>query len=208
MKVLFFIVLGLLVACGKKEGDDSINSVTTLDEQFNEPSLDGNYRAVIRPINTTASKIVSGAADIKIAGDQVTINLVVDDAPTVKHIQTIRSGTSCNLNGDSNQDGLVDAIEAEGHAGEPLISLDNDIDSTFEVNDHFPQGSSYTYSETGSVSAIQNRLGRPLVLEGKIIIIHGVSDMTPLPVTVQGKELKSAHLELPIACGIIERVEQ
>jgi hypothetical protein len=200
MKQLQFLLsLLVLISCGADNGAGTQASAQMPDTL----PVEGKYRAVIRPINTPASGIASGMADFEITNDELTVKLVMDEAPRVTHPQAVHSGTECPINADLNDDGYVDAKEAINKSGEVLFYLDDKINPILPTAG-FPRGGSYTYIQSTGRTKLEEILkekGMMLDLVGKVILVHGVTTNTTLPSTA------GEHASLPIACGIVQRTE-
>lgn len=220
--ILTVLMLVLLLACGKESLPK--NQKTSLAKQEQQIS-EGLYRAVLRPLNTRVyGMIPSGMANVSITGDNFDMKIVMDDAPRVVHRQHIHLGGSCpEPSADSNGDGYVDIQETTHKVGPAIVPLDSDLSSQSLGNNIFPAGDAYTYHESTSLSKMMDDLkaqdSNPddsviklsaeddLNLAGRVIIISGAPELTPLPPTVASNEGLPAQKTLPIACGVIERLE-
>lgn len=207
-KYIIPLVLLSLISCGK-DSKDSV-SLMTLKESQN-PILGVEYRAIIRPINTRLNGIIaSGLAKIKIEQDQFNIVLYMDDLGSVGHKQFIYSGECPNPTSDVNSDKIIDMNELSGN---PVLSLDSDLNSEASVNDHYPFGRSYNYSESASLSKITANQATETEsttfnFDRKVIIIFGAPTSTsvPIPSTVANMSTEPTHLNVPVACGVIEKI--
>ena len=212
-------MLTLVAACGSSDDDDS-----GTPPQQEQNRQEGAFRAELAPLNTNAAPLaVAGTADFLIEADSFEAKVMVTGAPNSTHIQRVHIGTSCpDQTSDANGDGYVDVVEASAIAGGALIPLDSDLVSQ-SAGGTYPRGAAYNYSETTSLQAMLADLRLPdtdpadsmvklgadeeLNLEGKVLIVHGVPDSVTLPETVVGVDSLTANQTLPIACGVITRVQ-
>jgi hypothetical protein len=203
--LMFVVSLKLLMACGGNS--DSGNNAPSIQEQTSE----GSYRAILRPMNNSLSGFLpTGAAEMTITGDSVQMKTYLDDDAKVTHLQNIHVGTRCpNISDDQNNDGLVDIEEAYGVVGKILIPLDADINSAVDGEKIYPLGGGYTYTETASLSKLENdvkaRTNENLNLGGRVVLIHGAALSTKMPTTVATRDSMLMQASVPIVCGIIER---
>jgi hypothetical protein len=182
INIFSFIFLLMVAACGNENRNSAKESNDQPREIF---PLEGRYRALIRPINTEKSKIVSGKANFDVDALKMNIHMVVDDAQNVEHRQAIHMGPHCpNAKFDRNRDGIIDAGEIQDAVGESVLTLDKNLGGS--ENLIYPVGSSYIYKKQGSFAAI----GKEIPLESKVVVIYGVNE----------------DANLPIACGPIKRI--
>ncbi len=217
----------MVVSCGDDDDDDD-NSGGTVQQQ-----QEGVYRAVLVPTNPTIDPDIAGTVTVSHQGDDFRVEMDVRNAPGGVHAQHIHSGTSCATiaANDTNADGILDAAEAEAVIGRMLIPLDSNLDSNSQNS--FPVGTRYTYVESASFarlsgqnsaenSDLQNEARdvandvveevapqlADTILEGRVVEIHGVPANRVLPATVAGMSGKSRQASLPIACGVLVRVDE
>lgn len=178
--VTLVFILSTLNACGENSGH-SKNAGTPQQE---EALSDGIFKAILRPYNFTAAGwIPNGMADLKITGNEFEVKSWLDDSANVIHKQHIHTGTKCpSLENDLNKDGFVDLDETIKISGNVLLALDNDLNSDAPEGSLFPKGN-FAYSQSGQISN---------AVEGKVIIISGTA----------------TDPNLPIACGVIERMPE
>lgn len=211
-----------LASCGSDS--DSSSSSPRQEEQQDDQGI---YRAVLKPLNTTASPNTTGTVQIKIEGDDVVVESNVTGAPAgVKHLQNLTLLTACPTTGnDVNNDSYVDILEAAASAGPILIPLDSDLSEQLDGMSYGPiaNGSgSYVYRRSTTLTDLLADLrapdpdatdaivklpdGQDLNLAGKVVIIHGVGSSANLPDSVATTGDLSAEQSLPIACGELVRV--
>jgi hypothetical protein len=216
-KIAFFafctLILTFIVSCS---GDSDSGNSTPIEEQ----QL-GEYKVTFTPLNTDLSGLPSGSGEFSINGDDFRAVLNIGQATSAGHLQFITTGTGCpDITADTNQDGIIDVVEAITITGYPLIPLDRDL-STQLSGGNFPEGANYNYDESTSYSLMLSDLKLPdedtndifvklqemenLNLEGKAVIIHGIPDSLDLPDSVLGVANLSAQATLPILCGIITK---
>lgn len=183
----------LAVSCGKGGGgSNSGKSSSRLEEK-----QEGTYKAILRPLNIQLSGFIpTGVAEIKIADTQVDVKTLLDDDARVPHMQSIHVGKRCpTASDDKNKDGIVDMQEAIKASGNVLVPLDSNLNSVDEGKGIYPMGGGFTYQETTSLE----KFGDNLKLNGRVVLIHGVAETTPLPARVQANEV-------PIVCGILKKI--
>lgn len=183
----------LVVSCGKGGGGSSSGKSSSALEDAQE----GTYKAILRPLNIHLSGFIpTGVAEIKIVDSQVDVKTLLDDDAKVPHMQSIHIGKRCpNASDDKNNDGLVDMQEALKASGNVFVPLDSNLNSVDEGKGIYPMGGGFTYQETTSLE----KFGYDLKLNGRVVLIHGVAEATPLPPGVRANEV-------PIVCGILKKI--
>lgn len=212
-------MLTLIAACGSDDDDD--NGVVATPQQEEEVQQEGQYRVVLSPVNPNVAGDATGSGSFNIEGDEFQADLQVTGAPIANHPQFIYVGDTCPTPAsDTNGDGYIDAQEAAAVAGGQLVPLDSDLRSQ-EAGGRYRRGQRYDYEQTTSFQSLLNDLRQPdedpndflvklgadenLNLEGKVLIVHGISVRTALPATVSGLGQLSPQQALPILCGPITR---
>jgi hypothetical protein len=201
--------LTLLASCGSDSGGgSSSNTVPQLQEQ----TVEGSYRAILRPYNNSLSGFLpTGAAEVKVSGEEVSVKTYLDDDAKVRHLQSIHTGTRCpNASDDTNGDGFVDVEESMAVVGSVLIPLDADLNNAVAGEAVYPAGSGFTYSEQASLQQleddVQARLNQNLNFEGRVVLIHGAAPITQIPATVRTMNALPVQASIPIVCGILKRL--
>src|SRR5690606_38610819 len=148
--------------------------------------------------------------------------------PKAWHMQHVYTGDRCpTQNDDLNLDGFIDIVEAEAVLGKILIPLDSDISSQNSGRRFFPLADlsgSYHYERVTSFRRFFADLKSPdkdpndnmiklspeegLEIEGKAVLIQGISEDVELPETVASLERRKPFQTFPIACGIFKKVEE
>ena len=193
----------------KKDKKTNQNST----QSFEETNLDGNYRAILRPLNNHLSGYLpTGLAEIEIKNGQLVVSTLLDDDAKVLHIQSIHNGTKCpGVTDDYNQDGIIDIEEATAVAGDVLIHLDGDLDGAIEGDGLYPWGSGFNYKKSAELTAIENeirlRTQKNLSLTDRVVIIYGISKNTLLPDTVATRLELPKNSTIPVVCGVIKKVQ-
>jgi hypothetical protein len=207
--IIFF--LATLVACGKGGGSNNSSGPGIIPNPLSEEeTIQGSYRAVLRPLNNHLSGFLpSGMAEIKISGNAFSVKTLLDDDARVIHMQSVHEGVTCprREEHDLNQDGLIDIVEAKKASGEVYIPLDSDLNSARAGSAVYPLGGNYTYIENASLSNLMEdmkiRTNRNLKLTGRVVLIHGVETTTKLPRTVATINGMPKAASIPIACGVL-----
>ena len=211
-------LLTLAVSCGSDD-DDSGSGVPQQQEE--EQQQEGQFRVVLSPVNTNVAGEAAGTASFQIDADEFGANLEVTGAASTSHRQHVHIGTACpSPDSDTNGDGFIDIAESNAVSGGVLIPLDNDLRAQ-TAGGRYPFGRNYSYNQTTSFQTMLTELRLPdtdtsdslvklgvdenLNLEGKVVMVHGVSTTTSLPATVQGEGDQSPHQALPVLCGVITR---
>lgn len=215
----------LLASCGGGGGGGS--SATGKSAEPLETELTGTYQAILSPLNKTVSGHLNGSLTLVREKDDVVIDVRVASGPLSSiHSQNIHVGDRCPTEADDiNGDGYLDAEEVSAIVKDILIPLDDDISSqwlglgTFPVTDEFGY---YFWSRATSFQKMMADLrdedinmkddyvkigsDKALTMIGKVVLIRGVPDATPLPETVLGRGRLSPQAGLPIACAVIKRI--
>lgn len=208
---LILLSASLLISCGKDDKSSSSHIGVTRTPALEEQAAEGSYRAILRPFNNHLSGFLpTGVAEIKITGDSVQVKTLLDDDARVVHMQSIHQGTTCpTILNDTNNDGLIDVVEAQAASGKVFIPLDGNLNSEEEGAGLYPFGGDFTYIENASLSKFESdaraRTGQGLNLSGRVVLIHGVNGATKMPDSVATKGTMTRQASVPIACGILIR---
>jgi hypothetical protein len=215
LKLRLFLILALFnnFGCGRHPQSDS--SHTILEEYHAvkniDDDLEGQYLAVFETINPSITKKINGSFTFsrEKTEDEVVVDVRVTNSGTkIIHSQHIRLGKRCPESSDDiNQDGVIDEHEGQLVYGKIFIPLDGDISSQSSHDGEFPVSDEYgryIYSRFAKFSLfIQDlrseqdinyyeklKANEPLEIIGKAIVVNGIE----------------GNNNLPIACGIIEKV--
>jgi hypothetical protein len=209
-----------LVACGNQ------NSTKTAPASQNLLLTEaGYYEAKLSPINAHLATETSGSALIKVKADEFSAEVKIDGAAVqIPHRQAIHVADACpTLVSDLNNDGIIDAIEAQKDYGPMIIPLDMDLKTQLEVDQKFPNADfsgNYFYRQTVSMMEMLKdltnkdldladnvvKLNSSLGLAGRQVVIYGVPESVELPESVGAMKNLSSHASLPIACGTLIKI--
>ena len=192
-------------------------------------NINGIYATDLYPMNHNLQLEKVGKAALKREGDRFTTLVKIDygqKGTTFK--QAIYTGRRCpNINDDLNKDAYIDIEEARSAMGVITIPLDGNIDSQqLGINDYpkgDPQTGKYFYEATTSFDRMFADLKIPdenpndniiklepqdgLTFPGRIILLQGLNESVFLPTTAASTPTESAHKTIPIACGVLWKVE-
>lgn len=96
------------------------------------------YQSLINPANDSG---VSGIATFVVESNSLGVYLQVAGLdPGINHLQHIHAYSQCPLPGvaDTNEDGLIDIVEAEAVAGPPVLPLTNDLFQSSPSRNNIP----------------------------------------------------------------------
>ena len=218
-----------LAACGEKAQRNIHESIGSFQEGEDTQSqiLEGNYRVRFTTLNPELSEDLEAHLVGEIKDDEVKVSIRgMNMAEGVTHPQFLYEARSCpTMDDDTNEDGVLDQVEALETTKGILVPFDDDLAEQISATSVFPLSSgegSYVYEEKASLSAILRDLRGPdenpndryiklseneeLELEGKIVIIHGVSATATLPETVASEGELAVHETVPVACGVVEKI--
>jgi len=186
------------------------------------------------PGYSTASAVVTIVED----GNQVGFHVQGTGlGPDTMQLQHVHVGSACaTLANDTNQDGIIDAVEATAAAGPPALPLTLDIAQlsqnssigTSESSGNYPFSDGngrFQYIASVSKNILQNALNSQAsggtasptatpsggvsgesILDGRVIEIHGLRAGIQLPDSVQALPGTTPNASFPVACGVITRV--
>lgn len=216
------LLLSLLSSCSKSSSGAGEGAISPLKES----NLEGHYMAKFRPLNSSVSGFTNGHGKIQVMENHFSVVLNIKESPAMTyHTQAIYSSSECpsELN-DTNRDGFLDSLELYAAIGGVLVPLDGDLgtqEAGLEVAPISDSLGSYQYYQETELSQLMADLfsadvnmednlikwnsTAPLLLDDKIIIIHGVSEDVYLPGSVRTFGSHSERVSLPIACAKIVR---
>ena len=185
MKAILLFLL-IVTACGKDGGDGPSQKPATIEAEIES---NAQYRVVFGALNGKSS---FGTASFEFMVEKkLHINFSMIGFPgQVSHAQSLHVGEKCpTIDDDLNKDGFVDYEEG--------FKVFGDSAYAFETK----HGSQYTYTDKLEISELPENL----VLQGKALVVYGTSGS--LPGTVFSREGEAPAASLPVACGILQRVE-
>ncbi|HXH30653.1 MAG TPA: hypothetical protein VNJ01_07555 [Bacteriovoracaceae bacterium] len=230
----FLIMCVLLVSCGKSGGGSKSGAIRNpiTEDKPSAPvefEMSGAYLAELKPLNVLKAGTSQGAFTFARWGNEIVGDVRLSGGhPSILHAQSVHIGTACPTEADDlNKDGVIDFKEGTKVFGKILIPLDGDLSSQRMDSGIFPladEYGSYLYSETAIFEQFITDLkeedlnpednlvnlfkDEKFNLVGKVVVILGVAETTELPVTVGSDERLANFQTLPVACGIITKVEK
>lgn len=209
MKRSFILLSLFFLSCGKNVSEGNEGAILGEVEM---PQSVESYRGILRPMNNHLSGFLpSGIAEVKIDQKEIAIKTFLDDDAKVTHIQSIHLGQRCpEILDDINLDGVIDRNETLIASGNVYVSLDSDINSEQLGRGQYPMGGGYTYIEKASLKKITEDLqtrNLPLDFLNRVVIIFGTYKKNNLPQTIDSRGITPIEQSLPIACGILRKLE-
>jgi hypothetical protein len=218
------LLLIFTVSCDGPAGGGPVQSKRTDPVEL---ELRGPYQAVLRPLRPALTPKFNGSLMIVRDRDELVAGLRYSGGvPETLAIQNVHRGTRCPElpRDDANGDGVIDADEGAAVYGPVLIPLDDDLSAQhlgggiFPVSDRYGH---YYWSRTVEYARLERDLrdadlnpqddlakvdgSTAISVKGLAVVVAGVPAATPLPNSVAGRGRYSAHMALPIACGILAR---
>ena len=230
--------LCLLISCGSDSsgggGSDSVSgggSVVNQNEEImaDGSNVDGIYATELWPINYNLHFKEVGAAAVQREGDNFTATVKLKYGPRdMVHKQAIYTGRRCpNLNDDLNKDAYIDMMEAKYALGYITIPLDGNLDSQDAGAGQYPAGDAtgqYLYQKSASFDRMFADLKAPdtnlndnivkvdvdsgITFPGRVILIQGIGQNALLPTTIATENGEDPHRSLPVACGVLWKVNE
>jgi len=219
------IAIGLLSGCNKSESEQI--KVMPPEPLPLEVEFSGIYQAQFAPINKQFSGHLNGSLTLLREKDDFIANVRFSGGPkSVLHTQNIHIGSRCpTMEDDINNDGIIDGEEGAAVYKEVIIPLDDDLSTqwlglgTFPVSDEF---GSYQWSRAASYKKLLNDLteedinltddlvklssNKAFSLNQNVIVVTGIPESQELPETVMGRGRLTKHQAMPIACGVIRKL--
>jgi hypothetical protein len=199
-KIISTICLFLLISCGKAVEDKN-------EEAFPEEETfpDGNYTAVLIPINGRVTNQIDGEVKISLYGDDFKVKVQIKNSPGGIHKQFLHGGNGCpSQTHDDNRDGYIDGYEAREVMGMILVPFDGDLSAQFSGDSFFPSGS-YSYARSTSYYLMLSDLHLP-----DEVLNDSIAKLKERDLPLENRAVsifgKSAVGDIPIACGILTRV--
>ena len=209
-------------SCGKSSSGGGMGIQENLSR-----TQEGKYRIDFHPLNPSLAGMTDANGLMQVKGDQFSLAIEVRSAPALSmHAQQMYFSDFCpDESHDTNFDGNLDQLELSMALGKVLLPLDDDLSSqqagaeVSPVSDYLGQ---YKYEKEASLLKILTDLYGPdldpkdqlrklqstdnFTLEGKVIVLFGVSEETYLPGSIRSLGVSSDRASLPIACGKVIRL--
>jgi len=184
------------------------------------------YLAQFKTLNAHVNGTLSGSVTLdKVEDRLLAYSRLFAGAPEVWHMQNIYTGRCPNDNDDTNFDGYIDANEAAIAVKNIIIPLDGDLNSQIGGMNVFPVADiygSFFYEKEAKYSVLIKdlkssdndptdniiKLGKndKLIIEGKVVLLQGVSKEINFPETVGSYGEVPHYKTLPIACGVFKKI--
>jgi hypothetical protein len=177
------------------------------------------YIAELAPMNINATEeLVTGTALFIVEGDTLTMTVEASGlAPDMMHLQHLHGYTeedgsfaTCPFSGaDVNDDNFIDLLETRPFTGITLIPLHEEPASLAIQSQTYPTANSdgeIAYAQTVSIEELEQALQEEhnidsLDLAQRTVFLHGISQDTDLPDSVESLPDVPAQVTLPVACG-------
>lgn len=208
--------LVLILSCGQGFQKEAFLSAT---------EKPGDYYASLKSLNDKLGNY-NGWARFTILDDQFWARLKVMGPPDsqTSHPQYLTHGGRCpNSKDDLNNDGYLDILETLRVTGPLLLPLDSNLNTRLRGIDNFlrikKQGF-YFYSKSSSLKRMIQDLLKPpflpnqimaslrardeLNMNKRIVLVMGISEDLPLPITVNTVPSLPANYIIPVSCGEVE----
>ncbi len=179
------------------------------------------FAGQLQPINQRVTNAqIAGSATFTVREERVTMAIDAQNVPTGVthpiHVHGFKDGKDARcptMQDDANGDGIIDATEAKAAVGEPMIPLSDDPtkmdgEPSFAENDEQALTYNKVVQKSELASALQSqRQVSDMMLDKRVVMIHGVARDAQLPETVQAEGGKPAHEMIPIACAELNQAE-
>lgn len=193
-----------------------------------ELDMNGLYRAKLRPVNKKVAEQLNGSLTLVKEKDEFIADIRLSSGPVSSlHSQSIHLGDRCpDERDDLNFDGYIDGQEGAQVYKEILIPLDDDLSSQRMGLGIYPMTDQYGYyfwSRTVSFEKLMSDLheedinptddlvklagNKSFNAKGMVVVIFGVPATEILPETVSGRGRQGPQDALPIACGVITKLQ-
>jgi hypothetical protein len=223
---VLFLNLLFFVSCSNKDkkGPQEVNNTSTMNVE-----MSGIYQAILLPVNGKIYPKIRGSFSLVKDHEEFITGVRLSKGPeSTLHLQSIHIGNRCpDETDDLNHDGYIDAQEGSLAYKEILIPLDDDLNSQRMGGGIFPASDkygSYEWSRIASFSKLMNDLNDvdinltddqvklinnpDLDVLNKVVVLRGIPSSDTLPETVSGWSRLSSFESLPIACGIIRKIQK
>lgn len=183
-----------------------------------------HYMATLHPMNRNVTgRDATATAAFVVDGDDLLVRIDAKGLPPgIEHWQHFhgfaddRAAACPTARADVNSDGIIDLIETEAAAGTTMVPFDTDPAAMDIAHGQYPHAradGTFSYEQTVSMPALNAAFAKAFAgqtpdLDRRVVFIHGVVTDAKLPTTVASLGPIPAHVTLPIACGVIERVRE
>lgn len=218
------LILFIFTSCGNK--NETNHRPVKIKSEYVSSRFEGIYQAIFFPVNKSITPEIRGSLTIAKIKNEFAASVRLSKSPgTSLQLQHIHIGHRCpEASDDLNGDELIDAFEGSRVFKEILLPLDDDLNSqrmgagTYPMSDIYGH---YTWSREASFDQMIKDLDeydlnlkddiiklnkKKFNLEGRLIVISGLSKKVELPTSVSGKGNLDPHSSFPIACGVIRKI--
>lgn len=184
------------------------------------------YLAQLKTLNAHVNGTLGGSVTLDKSEDEfLAYSRLFAGAPDTWHMQNVYTGRCPDERDDTNLDGYLDINESAAVLKNIIIPLDGDLNSQMAGLNVFPVADiygSFFYEKEAKYSSLLKDLKNPdpdpadniiklgrndkLVLEGKVVLLQGVSKDIVFPETVGSYGEVPHHKTLPIACGVLKKI--
>jgi hypothetical protein len=233
MKILLLLTIFFALSCGNSSDNNKISNQGGINQNEtikpDGSNIQGIYATVLVPLNKNIHMKAVGTAAVQRDGDTFSATVKMKSGQRSTNFkQAIYTGRRCpTIKDDLNKDAYVDIQEAMIAIGQVVIPLDSNIDSQQAGLNNYPNGDavsgSYLYQITASFSRMFADLKNPdenpndnmvklgsdegLTFPGRIVFLQGISQKVYLPATVASIDGQDVHQTVPVACGVLWKVE-
>lgn len=213
-KIHPLLFLGLVCSCG--QGTEKAKAEKTENKL---QSSWGSYLGKLVAVNPSETPRLRGSLTLVYKDDLTASMRLAGGSPSSLSLQGIHEGRCPVMEDDLNRDGFIDGEEGALAFRGMLIPLDDDLHSQhmgwgiFPTTDSFGE---YIWSRVSSMNDLLQDLNeedlnlqdeliklgnKDLELEGKVVVVRGLTTTVSLPDSVAGSGHLSPHASFPIACG-------
>jgi hypothetical protein len=230
-KTLPLIALCFLAACSDSSSSKSKSAPESIQNEIiaaDGSNVNGIYATEMWPINYNLHLKQLGMVSVSRSGDMFEARMNLKYAPKSTVLKTaIYTARRCpNINDDLNKDAYIDILEARVAIGKITIPFDNDLDSQMGGHSFSASGEDgkYAYHQSASFERLfadlkaedENpsdemiKIGPEdgLTFPGRIVLVQGLTESIPLPATVATSDGESSHQSIPVACGVLWKVQE
>lgn len=192
-------------------------------------NVNGMYAAEMWPVNYNLHLKSLGWAGVQRDGDNFEASINLKYAPkSVVLRPAIYTARRCpNINDDINKDAYVDILEARLAMGKIIIPFDSNLDSQMDGQGTYQASGNdgkYYYHQSASFDRLFADLKAPdenpndqlvkigsddgITLPGRIVLVQGLNETVFLPESVATTDGLTAHESIPVACGVLWKVQE